>query len=203
MQKPSIQHLLNNGGIGILPTDTLYGLVGQALSQAAVERIYRVKGRKPTKPLIILIGAVSDIQKFGVPRKIIQEHIKILSGLWPGKVSVILPVGKENQKKFRYLHRGTNSLAFRLPRKKNLQALLKKTGPLVAPSANPEGLTPAETVREAKKYFNDSVDFYIPGGRKKGKPSVLVSLATKKPAVLRGELPKKLISLVEKKGEVR
>lgn len=175
--------ILKNGGIGVLPTDTLYGIVGQALNKKTVERIYTVKGRTPTKPLIILISSISDLKKFSVSITV-QQGI-VLAKVWPGKVSVILQC---SNKKFEYLHRGTKSLAFRFPKNKKLLEILKKTGPLVAPSANPEGKEPAETISQSKKYFDTEVDFYISGGRKKGNPSTLVSLIEKTPKVLRGSL---------------
>lgn len=170
MKIPAVE-ILKGGGIGVLPTDTLYGLVGSAFSKKAVARIYRLKKRNPKKPLIILIASLRDLARFGL--KPDRKTFVILRRVWPGKVSVILPC---RNKKFRYLHRGTNTLAFRLLRKKSLRALLKKTGPLVAPSANPEGASSARTIREAKKYFGESVDFYIDGGRLYSLPSTLIAI---------------------------
>ena len=134
-----------------------------------------MKGRTPTKPLIILISSLADLSLFGITLD--TNTKKLLKEVWPGKVTVIFPVkslpaGRQG-KKFEYLHRETNTLAFRLPDDAKLRALIRKTGPLVAPSANPEGLSPAETIAEAQKYFGDSV-LYVDGGKKKGKPSTLV-----------------------------
>ena len=171
---------IKKSGIGVLSTDTLYGIVGSAFSKSATTRIYEVKGRSDGKPLIILINSISDIKKFGVTLSKNQEEY--LATVWPGPVSVILPC---TLKKYSYLHRGTKSLAFRMPRNKRLLALLKKVGPLVAPSANPQGDKPAHTIAEAKKYFGNNVDFYVAGGRKIGKPSKVVSLLTQKPEVIR------------------
>lgn len=166
----NIIKILKDGGIGILPTDTLYGLVGKAESKIAVNRIYKVKGRDDGKPLIVLISSFSDLKKFGIILD--SKTKKFLEKIWPAKVSVILEC-KNNR--FKYLHRGTNTLAFRFPRKKSLIEILKKTGPLVAPSANLQGLPPALTIPEAKKYFGSNVDFYISEGKKVSKPSTLVS----------------------------
>ena len=171
---------IKKDGIGILATDTLYGVVGSAFSKKAVLRIYDVKGRTEGKPLIILIPLVNDLKRFGI--KLSKAHESYLNSIWPGPVSVILPC---SQKKFQYLHRGTKSLAFRLPKSKKLRELLQKTGPLVAPSANPQGEKPAHTIAEAKKYFGAKVDFYIPSGRKIGRPSRVVSLLSSKPVVVR------------------
>ena len=172
--------ILKEGGVGVVPTDTLYGICASALSQKAVERIYEIKGRDEGKPFIILISSVGELKYFGIELSIEQKAY--LDTVWPGPVSVILPCAL---KKLSYLHRGTNALAFRLPKSPKLRAFLKETGPLVAPSANPQGLEPAHTVAEAKKYFTSGVDFYIAGGRKAGKPSTIVSLVSGEPQVLR------------------
>ncbi|MDO8429931.1 MAG: L-threonylcarbamoyladenylate synthase [bacterium] len=164
-----IEGILLRGGIGVLLTDTIYGLVGSALSKMAVERIYKVRKRNSKKPFIILISSVKDLNYFGV--KLDQKTKALLKKIWPGPVSVILPCSSG---KFYFLHRGTKILAFRLPKLNWLRNLLRKTGPLVAPSANPEGLPPAKTIKEAKKYFGNEADFYVNGGQQAALPSSLV-----------------------------
>jgi L-threonylcarbamoyladenylate synthase len=175
-----IINIIKSGGVGVLPTDTLYGLVGSAMDKKTVARIYRLKKRTPKKPCIILISKINDLKKFSV--KINKTEKAILERLWPGKVSVVLPCP---ERKFFYLHRGTNSLAFRLPAKKSLLALLKKTGPLLAPSANLESFPPAKNLAAAKKYFGDGVDFYIGGEKLESKPSTLITLKNGALKVLR------------------
>lgn len=166
-------------------------MVGSALSKKAVARIYKLRKRNLKKPMIILISSFEDLDIFGI--RINRAIKKILKKFWPasakapsfaeasagrsagkpGAISIILPCWS---KKFSYLHRGTKSLAFRLPAKKVLVNLLKKTGPLVAPSANPEGLPPAKTIKEAKKYFGNRVDFYIDAGKLVSSPSTLIAI---------------------------
>lgn len=178
MKTREIVEILKKGGVGVIPTDTIYGLVGSALSKKAVERIYRVRKREKTKPFIVLISSLKDLKLFGV--KVSKKHLKILKTLWlvrPGPVSVILPV---RGKKFLYLHRGTSaaggSIAFRLPKGKKLINILKKTGPLVAPSANLAGKLPAFTIRRARMYFGDRVDFYVNRGVLPGRPSSIIEI---------------------------
>lgn len=171
LSQKEIISTLEYGGIGVLPTDTLYGVVGSAVSKKAVARIYKVRKRDPKKPLIILIHSLSDLAVFGVV--LTTQEKKMLRTVWPGAVSVLLPCAR---KRFVYLHRGTNMLAFRVPADAPLRALLKKTGPLVAPSANIEGAEPARTIGDALHYFGKNIDFYIDGGRRAGKSSTLVSL---------------------------
>lgn len=169
----------------MIPTDTIYGLVGSALNKKTVERIYKLRGRNLKKPMIILIGSIGDLKNFGVA--VDSETMKQLKKFWPGKVSVILQMenSKLRREKFEYLHRGTRSLAFRLPKPHWLKKLLIATGPLVAPSANWEGKPPAYTIREAKKYFGNKVDFYVDGGRLFSGPSTLIKIQEGKIAILR------------------
>ena len=163
--------IIRKGGIGVMPTDTLYGLVGSALSKNVVEKIYKVRKRNPKKPMIVLISSIADLKKFDVvPEKRVMH---VLKKVWPGPVSVIL---KCESKKYAYLHRGTHTLAFRVPKQLWLRALLKKTGPLVAPSANIEGQPPAHTIEEAHAYFGTKVDGYYDRGILKNPPSLLIEI---------------------------
>ncbi len=163
--------ILKAGKVAVIPTDTIYGIVGSALNQETVEKIYKLRKRNLEKPFIILISEIADLEKFGV--NLSNEQKLFLEKHWPNPLSVILPVPSE---KFKYLHRGTNSLAFRMPNNQELLDLLKEAGPLVAPSVNYEGEKPAETIDEAKKYFGDQVDLYIDGGVIKSNPSTLIEL---------------------------
>jgi len=171
---------LKAGKVGVIPTDTLYGLVGSALNQEVVERIYRLRRRDTKKPMIILIGGIAELKKFGI--KPDQITLKFLKRYWPGEVSVVL---RCPSKRWAYLHRGGGTLAFRWPKSTALEKLLRQTGPLVAPSANWAGEPPAATVKQAQKYFSGEMDFYVNTGKLTGKPSTVVRLAGGKPQILR------------------
>lgn len=172
-----IVSILKSGGTGIIPTDTIYGIVGSALLPRTVERIYKIRRRNLQKPMIILLSSMSDIKLFGI---VLGKTAKMM--LNRNRTSVIL---QSRSKKFRYLDRGLRTLAFRLPKNKSLRNFISKTGPLVAPSANPENLPPAKNIEEAKKYFGDKVDFYIDGGIIKGKPSTLIEIKGEKVVTIR------------------
>lgn len=147
--------LLKPGGIGILRTDTLYGIVGRADDPAAVERMYALKKRTPSKPPIVLISSVGQL----------YDHYDattyaFLATQWPGPKSIILPTRQAPE----WIHRGTHTVAYRLPDAPELAKLIEQTGPLIAPSANPEGLEPAMNITEALQYFHDDVDIYVNAG---------------------------------------
>lgn len=167
--------VLKNGGTAVLATDTIYGVVGSAHSEEVIRRLYELKGRDEIKPFIILIPTIETVEVFGV---VLDRRIReILSKVWPGPVTVILPVREEDTDRLRYLHRGTNSLAFRMPAKKSLHELLQVVGPIAAPSANPQGMPPAATIAEAQKYFGDRVDHYEDEGTLIGEPSTIISIS--------------------------
>lgn len=175
-----IADVLRQGGVGVIPTDTIYGIVGSAGDKKTVERIYKLRKRNSKKPFIILIPSAVGLKNFGV--KLDKYHKAFLKEAWPGPISVILPTPAA---KYKHLHRGTKSLAFRVPASSKLRKLLEKTGPLVAPSANWEGQKPARTIKEAQKFFGPNVEFYMDAGRVIGKSSTLIDFTGKKPLILR------------------
>lgn len=175
----SLVQILNDSGIAVIPTDTIYGIVARAADQEAVEKVYTVRRRNPDKPCIILISKIDDLKIFGIDPKPFSDE---LHKHWPGPVSIVLPC---LDPEFTYLHRGTNSLAFRMPDVDELRELISATGPLIAPSANIEGNNPSATIDEAKIQFGDSVDLYEDAGRLVAKPSTIISLLNGKPEILR------------------
>lgn len=179
-----IKDKLLKGELVVLPTDTLYGIHATALNPKVVEKLYQLRNRKPDKPFIILISSIKQLSLFEIkPNTLIKN---ILNKYWPGKVSIVLPC---ITKKFEYLHRGTKTLAFRMPDKKELLELINETGPLISTSVNPEGLPPAKTIIEAKKYFGDQIELYVDQGTLDSPPSTLISINENGITVLRqGEI---------------
>lgn len=163
--------ILKNGGLVILPTDTLYGIVTSALIPKAVERVFQLRKRNRDKAVIILISDQTGLEQFSI--ELDERGWDFLRSVWPGKVTVALPTTALSD--WDHLHRGTNSIAFRVPANDALCNLLKQTGPLIAPSANIAGLPPATTITAAQEYFGDQVDLYIDGGVRESHPSTLVS----------------------------
>ncbi len=165
--------ILKDGGVAVMPTDTIYGIVGSALLQSTVERIYGIRKRASEKPCIILISGIEELGKFSIhlDEQEIQTIHAYLSADRP--TSFVLDVLNEQ---FAYLHRGTHTLSFRIPREVGLQKLLQQTGPLIAPSANPEGMPPAQNINQARQYFSDSVNIYVDGGEIDGRASQVIKI---------------------------
>ena len=163
---------IKSGEVAVLPTDTVYGLCASAFDKKVVSRVYHLRQRDIKKPCIILISSLADLDLFYI--KISNHARKILRKLWPNPVSVVLP---RPQKEFSYLHKGTKTLAFRIPQDPFLKTLLKRTGPLIAPSANKQGKLPAKTVQQAIAYFSDKVSVYVNGGTKNKSASSVIALS--------------------------
>lgn len=171
--------LIREGKIGVIPTDTLYGLVASASDPAAVARVYQVRGRDTGKPCIVLIGDETDLGMFGVDSGVLPDPI---GRWWPGKVSIVFPC---SDARWSHLHRGTGTIAFRVPDVPKLRAFLREAGPIIAPSANPQGKPPAKTVAEARGYFGDETDFYVDGGTLDSEPSTIVTFGNGTVSVVR------------------
>lgn len=146
---------LISGGVAVIRTDTLYGIVARADMREAVERVYAIKGRTPTKSPIVLITDVVDMFD-----NYSEDELGSLVNVWPGKNSIILPSTQAPG----WIKRTNTSVAYRLPADKMLRELLAQTGPLIAPSANPEGQPPAMTINAAVQYFGEDIDIYVDGG---------------------------------------
>lgn len=147
--------ILRQGGIAVVRTDTLYGIVARADIETAVDRVYAVKGRDANKSCIVL---VDDMKKaYGRAEELALEQRTYRSDT----PTSFLIDGKDAPA---WLLRDTTELACRVPATEDLRAFLAATGPLIAPSANPQGQAPARTVAEAKAYFGDRVDYYADDG---------------------------------------
>ncbi|OGC57616.1 threonylcarbamoyl-AMP synthase [candidate division WWE3 bacterium RIFOXYA1_FULL_41_11] len=173
MNKESIREIinvLNSGGVAFFKSDTVYGLHTKTENNAAAEKIRQIKGRDGVKPFIILIGNTDQLKKFGV---LVNKNIhNLIKKYWPGKLTVVLNVNGGTQ-------------AFRMPKDKYLQEILKATGPLVSTSANPSGEKPAANIEEAKTYFGEQIDLYVNSGAVESAPSTIVDCTGDKIKILR------------------
>lgn len=144
------------GAVGVLPTDTVYGVVARAADSSAVQRLYDLKDREG-KPGTVIAANTDQLESLGLKAR----YLKAVSQFWPGAVSVIIPCAEPT---LSYLHQGKNSLAVRIPDHPELNQLLQQTGPLLTSSANHPGDPVATTAAAAERTFGNQVDFYVDGG---------------------------------------
>ena len=109
---------LENGGVIICPTDTIYGFLADAGNKKAVDKIYKIKKRPKSKPLAVFVG---DFKMANLFAKIDEKQAKVLKSKWPGKFTFVLP-----REKIKLYDGGKNTIALRIPKYKFLNVLLKK-----------------------------------------------------------------------------
>lgn len=176
LSNPTLIERLKAGEVGVLPTDTVYGLVCAAADESAVKRLYGLKNREQ-KPGTLIAATTEQLVKLGLKAR----YLKPVEQYWPGAVSIIIP-----NHELAYIHLSKGSIAVRLPADHALKSLLEKTGPLLTTSANHPGEPTANTVNEAQTYFGDQVDFYVDGGDLSGREaSTLIRVVDDMVEVLR------------------
>lgn len=158
----AIVDVLKSGGIVVLRTDTIYGIVTCADNRKNSDTIFAMKQRDADKSCIVLIA--SDEQMWDdVSRDAYQAAKRVLSDAYP--TSVIVPIGDRTPSWLVHHDQHQDDIAFRIPVTTPwLVEVLKQTGPLIAPSANLQGQPTATTIDEAYEYFGDAVDLYVDGG---------------------------------------
>lgn len=167
--------LLDSGKVGIMPTDTVYGLVARAHDEAAVTRMYSLKNREQ-KPGTLIAANTDQLLDLGASAIDIEKVAKY----WPGALSAVLPINLD------YLTQGVGTLAMRVTAHPEIRQLLEQTGPLITSSANQPGEPHATTIDEAIGYFGDAVDFYVNGGTiAESQPSTIIRPTTSGIEVLR------------------
>ena len=178
--------------IGV-PTETVYGLAANAYSNTAVKKIFILKKRPKTNPLIVHYSNINDLKRDCL---INDNFIKLYKRFSPGPITYLLKLKKDSQISVNVTNKGTN-LAVRFPKHKIFNRLLKQLNyPLAAPSANiSTGLSTVQAT-DVKEEFGNKIKFILDGGKCNiGMESTIISL-TDKPTILRlGSLD---ISKIEK-----
>jgi L-threonylcarbamoyladenylate synthase len=180
-QYPDLINRIHDGEIGVLPTDTIYGIVCDAKNKESVEKIYTLRKRNREKPLIILLSSVDQIEQFDITLD--DDSYDMLNRIYPAKLTVM--IHHTSNPRFECLYQQSPYLAFRIPLHEELRDLIKLSGPIVAASANTQGMPPSENIIQAQDYFTDKINFYVDGGIIKSNPSTIVVLEMNNFSVVR------------------
>jgi L-threonylcarbamoyladenylate synthase len=183
------------GGLVGLPTETVYGLAGDATNDRAVARIFAAKGRPSFNPLITHVATMELAFELGHFPPAAQQ---IAAAFWPGPLTLVVPRSAGCPVSL-LASAGLSSLAIRIPAHPVALALLSAYGkPLVAPSANPSGRISPTTAEHVLAGLGNKVDVVIDGGScAVGLESTVVSFMGERPALLRpGGLPRAAIEQV-------
>jgi len=181
----SIARVLSSGGIVCMPTDTIYGLAVDATDPAAIERLYRLKGRPPSRPVILLVVSIDMARSLTRP----PPSFDALAGrFWPGPITFVLVSDPRVSPR---LTAGTGTIALRWPASELAVRIVRELGrPITSTSANRSGEPPALS-GEAAAASLEGIDLVVDQGRVVARPpSTLVDLTVDPPVLLReGPVP--------------
>ena len=171
---------IKRGEIVGVPTDTVYGLAVDLYDEAALERLYDLKGRHVGKPIAILVASLEQGLVLGAMS---DRALELADSYWPGAVTLVVPrldtappwLGDTRKR----------TVALRCPDHRVALDLLSQSGPLAVTSANRSDGSPATSAEEAMSIFGDEVLTYLPGDSGGGAPSTLVDLTQPAEVVLR------------------
>jgi L-threonylcarbamoyladenylate synthase len=178
--------LIREGGLVAFPTETVYGLGANALDAAAVRRIFEMKGRPGTSPLIVHVASVASVRELVSAWPPLAEELAAKH--WPGPLTLVLPkrpcVPDE-------VTAGLGSVGIRMPAHPVALALIREAGvPVAAPSANRFTQLSPTTAEHVRAAFGDAVMVLDGGPTDVGIESTVISLVGSDPVLLRpGMIP--------------
>ena len=154
------RQLLEQGDVVGIPTETVYGLAGNALNEDAVLTIFQVKKRPAFDPLIIHIPSIDELPKYVVDIPATAQKLAKL--YWPGPLTLLLPKQAIIPD---LVTSGLSTVAIRIPNHPlTLELLRSLSFPLAAPSANPFGYISPTTARHVADQLGDEVAYILDGG---------------------------------------
>ncbi len=174
--------ILRSGGLVAFPTETVYGLGGNALDEDAARKIYAAKGRPSDNPLIAHVSCVEEVEP--LVKEIPEAGRKLMEAFWPGPLTMIFP---KSEKVPYGTTGGLDTVAIRMPDDPVANRLIALAGvPVAAPSANTSGRPSPTTADHVWQDMNGRIDMIIDGGPVGiGVESTIVDVSSAVPAVLR------------------
>jgi len=177
----SLVDILNNGGVAIIPTDTVYGLVGDATSENVIKKVFLIKQRENTKPLLILISNFDMLKKY--VKNISPLELEIINKFWPGPLTIIF----QNKKNLSDLLTANKSeIAIRMPNDERLLDLINKLNkPIIATSANIAHEKTITSIDLLEDKIKNNVDYIYDGGFLEDNPSTIIKVIDNKVIIVR------------------
>ncbi|MGV3125533.1 L-threonylcarbamoyladenylate synthase [Streptococcus orisratti] len=175
-----LEKILETGGAVILPTETVYGLFAKALDEQAVEHVYALKRRPRDKAMNLNVGDFETILTYSEDQ---PPYLKKLYDQYlPGPLTIIL---KANDSVPAWINSGLSTIGFRLPNHPKTLELIKKTGPLIGPSANISGQESGKVFLQIQQQFSEMVSGFEDDNALTGLDSTILDLSGEKARILR------------------
>jgi L-threonylcarbamoyladenylate synthase len=176
-----ILSVLRAGGVIGFPTDTAYGLGADPFNVQAVAKIFKLKGRPETKPILLLVDSLEMAKRISRPLPILDSVAK---AFWPGPLTLVLPAKSSVPQS---VTAGTGTVGVRLPIAPFATELTRRLGnPITATSANLSGQTSCITAEEVRAQLQDQLPILVDGGTLPARSgSTLLDLTVTPPVLLR------------------
>ncbi len=179
--------ILKEGGVIAYPTETYYGLGADAANEAAIEKIFTIKGRPSHNPVALIAAREEDI--WPLVAEIPPAARRLMKAFWPGPLTMIFPASCRVSPR---LTAGSGTVGVRISSHPIATALAKILGrPITATSANLSGKEECRTAREVLKQLGKGLDALIDGGQTRGQSgTTILDMTTETPSILReGAVP--------------
>lgn len=189
MNIDKICEVINNGGIVITPTDTIYGIMGDSLNEDVIRKVFEIKKRPFNKPLLLLMDSFEMVEQY--TEEISEKERLLMDRYWPGLVTFIL---KKNDKVSELITSGNDTVGIRIPNNKDLLEIIRRLNrPVISTSANITGTEVITSTQLLEKDLIDNIDYIEDGGEVESESSTIIKIEDNKLVVLReGKLSREI-----------
>ena len=183
---------LKDGKLVIMPTDTIYGIIGDATNEDVINKVYKVKERPHDKPLLILVSNFSML--YELVTEIPKETEKIINKFWPGPLTILF---KKSSKVSDALTANSALVAIRMPNDKRLLNIMNHLNrPLISTSANISSHNAITNPNQLEEKMKEKIDLIVDEGTVNNEASTLITIVNGKIKILReGSLTEKIRKL--------
>lgn len=187
-----IINTLKDGKLVIMPTDTIYGIIGDATNEDVINKVYEVKERPHDKPLLILVSNLSMLHE--LVTEIPKETEKIINKFWPGPLTILF---KKSSKVSDALTANSALVAIRMPNDKRLLNIMNHLNrPLISTSANISSHDAITNPNQLEEKMKEKIDLIVDEGTVNNEASTLITIINGKIEILReGSLTEKIRKL--------
>lgn len=177
--------VINNGNIAVVPTDTVYGIIGDATNIDVIHKVYEIKKRDYSKPLILMVSSIDMLEKYVLEVNDIEK--KLIDRYWPGKLTILF---KKNNNIDDLITSGSNLVGIRYPDNKDLNELMNKLNkPLISTSCNISSKEVITSIDMLEEDISKHVSYVYDGGILSDSSSTIVRVNGGKIEIIRdGEL---------------
>ena len=181
MNIDKIVEIINSSGLVISPTDTVYGIMGDALNKESIKNVYDVKRRDYKKPLILLMSSIDMIKEYTLD--ISEDEMNLMKKFYPGCMTLLL---RRNSKVDDMICNNGEYVGVRIPDNKDLLSIIEKLGrPVFSTSCNISGNDVVRSVDEIDEEIVSKVDYIYDGGYIDSVSSTVVRIDNGEVVILR------------------